>query len=139
MVLTDLPHLLPLLERNIALNRCPPATVTAAPLDWCAPNVSTLGPPFDLVLASDVLYQVHVLPAFVSTLRALCGPATEVLLSNEHRPALPFSPQPFQQAGFAVDAVPWDDLHPEWRSDDIQVYRLRLACTASGWRDHPPP
>lgn len=127
VVLTDLKHLLPLISANVQRNRLG-SVASVRPLDWHAPaGVAALRPPFDLVLASDVLYQRHALQPFVRTLRALCGPETQVLLSNEHRPALPFPRALFEDAGFLVAVLPWDSLHPDWRSPDIDVYSLRLA------------
>lgn len=130
VVLTDLPHLLPLLERNLALNRDAAPAASVAALDWRAPEIDPLHPPFQLILASDVLYQQEVLPHFVATLQALCGPhptTTAVLLANEHRPKLPFPWPLFKAAGFEVVQVPWEDHHPAWRSEDIHLYRLTLV------------
>jgi Lysine methyltransferase len=45
---------------------------TAAELQWGCP-VDHLQPPFDLVLASDVAYDINALPALLSTLTALSG------------------------------------------------------------------
>lgn len=94
-------------------------------LPW-GTDVSRLRPPFDLILCSDVLYQAEALQPLLSTLRALSDGATRVLLSNEHRPALPFPRAAFEAAGLAVEEVPPGELHPDWRADDIQVYALRL-------------
>lgn len=56
---------------------CLAATATATELAWGGP-ADHLQPPFDLVLASDVLYLADALPLFVATLAQLCGPGTEV-------------------------------------------------------------
>ncbi len=55
------------------------ATATAAELAWGTP-VGHLQPPFDVVLASDVLYLADALPLFVATLAQLCGPHTQASL-----------------------------------------------------------
>lgn len=98
----------------------------AAQLEWGG-DVSLLQPPYDLVLASDVLYLADSLPAFVQTLAALSDARTRTLLCNEHRAALPFPLALFEGAGFAVREVPLCEHHPEWRSDDIQLFDIRLA------------
>lgn len=108
---------------------------TAAPLAWGTPLSSiedpALRPPFDVVLASDVLYQAEALPLVVSTLQELSGPHTLTLLCNEHRPALPFPWLLFRQAGFDVRLVPLSEQHPDWRSEDIHLFRIRLAGSSS--------
>lgn len=53
------------------------ATAIAAELAWGSP-ADHLQPPFDLVLASDVLYLADALPLFVATLTQLCNSRTEV-------------------------------------------------------------
>lgn len=107
---------------------------TAAALAWGTPLNSSsedpsLRPPFDVVLASDVLYQAEALPLFVQTLRELSGPSTLTLLCNEHRPALPFPWKLFRQAGFSVQQVPLAEQHPDWRSEDIHLFHIRLATS----------
>ena len=185
VTLTDLPHLLPLVQQNIKVRWQLPAVVlcisaaavqcacyaenalqrlkvpgrqptplrclpqangvghlaTAAPLAWGTPLSSSgdpvLRPPFDVVLASDVLYQAEALPLFVRTLRELSGPATLTLLCNEHRPALPFPWQLFRQAGFDVQQVPLSEQHPDWRSKDIHLFHIRLASSSgAGGKEH---
>ncbi len=98
---------------------------SAAKLCWGEP-VGHLRPPFDLVLASDVIYQSEAVPALLATLRKLSGPSTLILLAAEHREKLPFPRQQVEAAGLQVQQVSCEELHPEWRSDDIQVYRLLL-------------
>ena len=58
------------------------ATAAAEELAWGAP-VGHLQPPFDVVLASDVLYLAEALPAFVETLVQLCGPHTQVRCARQ--------------------------------------------------------
>jgi hypothetical protein len=40
---------------------------------------------------------------------------------------VPFPEQQLLAAGFSVRRVPGADLDPDWSSDDIAVYSLRLA------------
>lgn len=88
-------------------------------------------PPYELVLASDVVYQTEAVQPFVATLRALCGPATLVLASQEHREPVPFPEAALREAGFAVERLPPAELDPDWCSPDIGVYRLRLLPDGS--------
>ncbi|KAI3436664.1 hypothetical protein D9Q98_006080 [Chlorella vulgaris] len=121
---TDLPHVVPLVRSNIQANEL--TAVTAAPLAW-GESVAALHPPFDVVLASDVLYQAEALSLFVQSLRELSSPSTLTLLCNEHRPALPFPWQLFWDAGFVVQQVPTSEQHPDWSSDDILLFHIRVA------------
>lgn len=52
----------------------------------------------------------------------------QVLLCNEHRPALPFPWALFEAAGFKVQQVPLEEQHPQWRSEDIHLFRIQLAA-----------
>ena len=110
------------------------ATATAVPLPWGDTALAHLGAPLDWVLASDVLYCQAALPPFLATLRALCGPATRVLICAEHRAALPFPAYAFAGAGFCVEGVGSGEQHPEWSSPDIQLYRLALTPCGKGAR-----
>lgn len=56
-------------------------------------------------------------------------PWPQVLLCNEHRPALPFPWELFEASGFSVQQVPPEQQHPDWRSDDILLFRIRLAAS----------
>ena len=128
VVLIDLPHLLPLLRRNIALNGLA-QTVSACELRWGDDAASAaLHPPFDLVLASDVVYEAECIDPLIATLVALAGPSAEVLVANEHRPKLPFPTERLAAAGLLVSKVPQEEHHPEWRSPDIQIYTLKLQA-----------
>lgn len=125
VILTDLPHLQDLISTNIARNGFADKA-SFATLIW-GDSSTSLSPPFDLVLASDVLYQHDWVEPLISTLISLSGSNTVVYLANEHRPKLPFPAPRFTSAGFEVQQVPYAELHPEWRSPDIQLYRLVLA------------
>lgn len=124
VIVTDLSHLLPLLEQNIALNGVG-SKVVAAALPW-GQSVDALDPPFDLILASDVIYQEECISDLITTLISLSGKHTRVLLANEHRPKLPFPQEQFTAAGFLVRCLPIEEHHADWRSPDIQIYDLQL-------------
>ena len=125
VILTDLPHLEDLIITNIRKNKLVDrASFTA--LSW-GDSSTALNPPFDIVLASDVLYQHDWVDPLISSLKSLSGLNTVVYLANEHRPKLPFPADRFTAAGFLIQQVPYAELHPDWRSPDIQLYRLVLA------------
>lgn len=85
--ITDQASLVPIMERNILLNRLQ-SNVTAAELDWSRPLPGYLQRP-DIILAADCIYLEAAFPLLVSTLVALVPPpperAPEVLLSYKKR------------------------------------------------------
>lgn len=127
VTLTDLDHLEGLITANIARNNLS-AKASSAPLCWGQPISSQIPtPPFDIILASDVIYQQGSIEPLISTLKALSCPCTIIFLSYEHRPNLQFPRDLFLAAGFQVEQVPHHKLHPQWRSPDIHIYKLQLS------------
>ncbi len=131
VTLADLPHLEGLITANIARNTLSTKTseISFAPLAWgeepLSPQIPS--PPFDIILASDVIYQENLINPLISTLKTLSGPCTQIFLAYEHRPKLPFPQESFLAAGFHVEQIPYEQLHPEWRSPDIYIYRIKLS------------
>jgi hypothetical protein len=127
ITLTDLDHLQGLITANIARNNLS-ARASAATLCWGQPISSQFPtPPFDTILASDVIYEQECIDPLISTLRALSGPCTLIFLSYEHRPKLPFPEDRFVAAGFQIQQIPYHKLHPEWRSPDIHICKIQLS------------
>lgn len=92
VVLTDLdsPAILGALEANVALDnnaariRRAGGTARVAPLVWGRPPPACIArESFDLVVASDTLYDVALAAPFVSTLQAICNDRTVVLVSYD--------------------------------------------------------
>ena len=84
VTLTDLPYALAGCRSTVELNR--PALADQAieveTLDWFHPPSS---PPWEVVLAADVVWLVELVEPFVRALAALCPPATLVVLSYQRR------------------------------------------------------
>jgi len=72
--ITDQASLIPIMERNIALNSL--SCVSAAELDWSKPLPEHLPRP-DIVLAADCVYFEPAFPLLVATLAALVPPPHE--------------------------------------------------------------
>jgi len=141
VVLTDLPHLVPRIAANAAANGLAGPALAVVALDWTAGAAAYApGTPaaaagvapgaFDLIVASDVIYDLKTIAACLATIRALASPATRILLAFERREGtdafddLLRSPE----AGFAsVDLVSLFDLHPHWSSPDIWLYVLSVG------------
>lgn len=60
-------------------------TAKAQVFEWGS-DVTSLGPPFDLVLASDVVYEAAAVPALLQSLSDLAGPTTAIWFAFEDRP-----------------------------------------------------
>ncbi|KAL1132234.1 hypothetical protein AAG570_010191 [Ranatra chinensis] len=90
VTLTDLPNVIPQLEKTIELNRTSWAgrgTVTAGPLAWGSNkqgNIDTSKKP-DIILLSDCVYYEESVEPLMETLKNLCGYNTEIILSQEKR------------------------------------------------------
>lgn len=69
----------------------------ALPLRWGS-DVAHLKPPFDVVLASDVAYDLECVPDLIATFASLCGPATRGYLAFEDRPGVPPARSPTEVA-----------------------------------------
>jgi predicted nicotinamide N-methyase len=136
MQLTDLPAQLPLIEvnlqaaRNVAdgESRAGLDRVRIGTLDWAAPS-ETPGA-YDVILASDCVWPKVDNSLFVHALRSLATPRTRVLLAYEYRGESCrqtfFAPA---EKLFTFTRVPDQLLHPDYRTDDIEVYSLtRIAA-----------
>lgn len=136
VTLTDLPHLLPGLARNVRDNTAGdgagaiPASsdVRVAALEWGRDEQADALElrPFDLVLMSDLLYDVAAAGDLCRTLRRVCGQRTEVLLAYELRAGTTECFRVLREQGFRWERVPSEELHPVWQSDDIGIFRVHI-------------
>lgn len=79
---------------------------------------------------ADVMYIEGAVPALVSTLAAVAGPATDVLLAHgRNRQAEPAFLSACQRL-FAVADVPAGELDSVYSTGDVRVLRLRRLSTA---------
>mmetsp|Transcript_56834 Transcript_56834/g.158287 ORF Transcript_56834/g.158287 Transcript_56834/m.158287 type:complete len:243 (-) Transcript_56834:52-780(-) len=107
ITLTDLPHAVPLLLKNIKLN-CS-SHVEASPLAWGTADVDAFAAQFDVVIMADVAYRPDLIQPLAATLHAICGPETTVLHAWRDRIGfMHFKPMFFDQLtelGFAHELV----------------------------------
>ena len=130
VTLTDLAGNLPLLEDNARSNALGRAPARVVELCWGPPPLpASLGAPYDLILATDVLYSHDAVTPLVETLAALAGarsPPAEVLMAagrNRHAGVAFFSEV---AAHFDVSRVPDSELDPTYQCEDVEVWRLAL-------------
>ena len=79
LLITDLPVLIPLQEKNISLNALGPETISSLPLPWGSPLPAGLPDEYrrpDVILAADCVYFEPSFPSLMETLTELMGPGT---------------------------------------------------------------
>ena len=98
------------------------AAIETAVSAWDDPAVLLAGAPWDLVLASDVLYERRNVPLLLALLPQLVDERGEVLLADPSRP---------YTAGFVAEAgAGWDvESRPEPPPSRVVIYRLRRRRT----------
>ncbi|OQR93103.1 hypothetical protein THRCLA_08557 [Thraustotheca clavata] len=84
VILTDQAYCLPLLEKNVEVNFKGNIRPRIEELQW-GENMTTLCP--DLIVASDILYNIDVFPVLISTLSSLSTPSTTIFMAFESRNA----------------------------------------------------
>lgn len=122
VTMTDLDEALGLLRLNIQANRqriAPGVAMEAWKLEWgCEPPPGV----FDVVLASDVVYQPHLLGKLLKTLHDLCTPGvTKIYLGYKPR-----GMDPILEKGF-FDALGHDFSVHELKLDlDVRILQLSM-------------
>ncbi|CAL5391530.1 unnamed protein product [Camellia sinensis] len=111
VVLTDIAPVMPTLKRNLKSN---------------SDQITALCPPFDLVIATDVVYIEDTAAPLVFAMEASIGDTGTVLLGYQLR-----SPEAhhlfWEICGrvFDIQKVPHEHLHPEYAYEEADVYILR--------------
>lgn len=135
ITLTDLPHLLPNLERNIEANELA-ASATVAPLDWRSEPSSwddRIQPgQYDFIIGSDLVYDMTLVPHLIRVIGQLAGSDTKLLLAYERREGTDAFDDALKASRLGeVELVSFFDLHPEWSSPDIWVYEIQRVPAQS--------
>lgn len=137
VVLTDLPTVVPLLQRNASANALHSA-VEVLPLAWddeqMLRRVAARGP-FELIVGGDLLYRPPVVPPLLHALRALAGSDTTVLLaaSLQHSPdTIRLFAEAAAIDGFRVKRLATHAEGDTWFSPEVRVLELtRVEQSAS--------
>ncbi|KAH7651870.1 Calmodulin-lysine N-methyltransferase protein [Dioscorea alata] len=129
VVLTDTAPVMPALRRNLKRNRPSlPRTPKIAQLYWNnQAQIQALKPPFDLVIAADVVYLEESVEALVSTMEQLVKLDGAVVLGYQLR-----SPEAHQlfwevcgRVFPVIEKVPHEDLHPDYAYEETDLFILR--------------
>lgn len=137
MVLTDIQAVLPILKKNLKRNQQninnglktgrSIGKIKTAQLSWGnKKHVESVKPPFDFVLATDVVYLEEIVQPLIDTMCALCDSNTKVLLGyrmrQEEAHALFWEKLPHY---FTIRQIPDDQLHPEYSFEGVSLYVLQ--------------
>ncbi|KAL0022589.1 hypothetical protein WJX77_006801 [Trebouxia sp. C0004] len=100
--------------------------VSVRELQW-GTDTDSFGPPFDVIIASDLLYDMRSIPDLMLTIVSLSSSDTVTYLAFEVRPhVIRAAFQAMEAYGLKAEEVTQSQLHPDWQSDDIRVFKLKL-------------
>ncbi|XP_024543365.1 protein N-lysine methyltransferase METTL21A [Selaginella moellendorffii] len=135
VLLTDVPPVLSTLKRNVKKNVLATSLsskkkVKVAQLNWGnKQQIESLKPPFDVVIAADVVYIENGVEPLLQTMGDVSGPDSLILLGYQVR-----SPEAHElfwrlcPERFAVDKVDRSQLHPDYAFEEADVYILKKKC-----------
>ncbi|XP_062173221.1 uncharacterized protein LOC133878662 [Alnus glutinosa] len=138
VVATDQTEVLPLLMRNVERNtsrilQMNPGSdsfgsIKVEELDWGnKDHIMAVGPPFDYIIGTDVVYAEHLLEPLLQTISALSGPKTTLLLGYEIR-SMSVHEQMLQmwKRNFNVKIVPQAKMDQTFQHPSIQIFIMGL-------------
>ena len=148
VVLSDLPTVVPLLERNASANAKATngTNVDVLPLTWDDDQMldrAASSGPFDVIVGGDLLYRPQVIPPLLHALKRLATRDTVILLaaSLQHSPETIrlFASKAQEEdhaGGFVVEYLGREEAMPcnEWHSEEVRVLRLARRKEREGRR-----
>ncbi|XP_022140387.1 protein N-lysine methyltransferase METTL21A [Momordica charantia] len=147
VVATDQKEVLPILTRNIERNtpsfaQMNPSdsfgSISAAELDWGnEDHIKAVGPPFDFIIGTDVVYAEHLLEPLLMTIHALSGPKTTIMLGYEIRSTNVHEQMlDMWKKNFEVKTVSKSKMDSQYQHPNIQLYIMGLK-SAAGNTENP--
>lgn len=141
VVATDQREVLPILTRNIERNTPSLAqmnpsdsfgSIRAAELDWGnEDHIKAVGPPFDFIIGTDVVYAEHLLEPLLKTIHALAGPKTTIMLGYEIRSTNVHEQMlEMWKKNFEVKTVSQSKMDSQYQHPSIQLYIMGLKSAA---------
>ncbi|BDA45378.1 probable protein-lysine methyltransferase METTL21D [Coccomyxa sp. Obi] len=118
---TDLPGNLPLLADNFNTNGVAARVVE----HWWGSEAAPLLPPFDVIIACDVMYIHDAIGNLITTLKAVSTKDTEVFIAHGRNRQAEATFLAACVGSFAVTDVASDELDPLYQCSDVRVMRLR--------------
>lgn len=138
VVSTDQTEVLPLLMRNVDRNasrimQADPGSdsfgsIEVAELNWGnIDHINGVGPPFDYIIGTDVVYAEHLLEPLLQTMLALSGPKTTILLGYEMRSTNVHEQMlRLWKRNFEVKNVPRAKMDSKYQHSSIQLFIMSL-------------
>ncbi|XAR60016.1 hypothetical protein NMG60_11033239 [Bertholletia excelsa] len=138
VVSTDQIEVLPLLMRNVERNTSRImqentdsnsfGSVQVAELNWGdMDQIQAVGPPFDYIIGTDVVYAEHLLEPLLETILALSGPKTTVMLGYEVRSTTVHEQMlHLWKRNFEMKTVPKAKMDSEYQHPSIQLFVMSL-------------
>ncbi|KAL0793514.1 hypothetical protein Bca101_064891 [Brassica carinata] len=128
IVLTDMVQVMPALKHNLKRNKAALGKyLKTSIVSWNnRDQISALNPPFDLVIAADVVYIEESVGQLVAAMESLMKEDGAVLLGYQVRS--PEADKLFWElcdAVFEIEKVPHEHLHPEYAYEEADVYIFR--------------
>ncbi|KAL8461185.1 hypothetical protein ACS0TY_031813 [Phlomoides rotata] len=128
VVVTDIAPVMPALKHNLKRNK--PAlkkNLKTAQLYWANDDqINSLKPPFDFVIATDVVYLEETVAPLIKAMERLVADHGVVLLGYQLRS--PEAHKLFWEQSvdvFEVEKIPHEHLHPEYAYEEADVYIFR--------------
>eukprot|EP01101_Sappina_pedata_P002648 TRINITY_DN12867_c0_g1_i1.p1 TRINITY_DN12867_c0_g1~~TRINITY_DN12867_c0_g1_i1.p1 ORF type:complete len:297 (+),score=129.54 TRINITY_DN12867_c0_g1_i1:33-923(+) len=126
VVMTDMASVIELLKENVELNfPQSPKAISAQVLSW-GDDVSHLRPPFDLVVAADVVYQCMKVDLLIRSLLDLSTIDTEILIAFESHDEK--TPKEFNEKiyhNFYVEIISADRQDAVFKKENITLMSLK--------------
>ncbi|ESQ44586.1 hypothetical protein EUTSA_v10003267mg [Eutrema salsugineum] len=128
IVLTDISPVMPALKHNLKRNKAALGkSLKTSIVYWNNKDqISALNPPFDLVIAADVVYIEESVGQLVTAMESLVAEDGAVLLGYQIRS--PEADKLFWElcdVVFKIEKVPHEHLHPEYAYEETDVYIFR--------------
>ncbi|KAK4368978.1 hypothetical protein RND71_012770 [Anisodus tanguticus] len=128
IVITDIAPVMPALKHNLKKNKpVLKKSLKTAQLNWSNQDqIKSLSPPFDVVIAADVVYLEETVGPLLSAMEGLVDENGVVLLGYQLR-----SPEAhtkfWELCGdmFDIEKVPHEHLHQEYAYEETDVYIFR--------------
>ncbi|KAJ3672164.1 hypothetical protein LUZ60_006885 [Juncus effusus] len=139
VISTDQSEVLPLLARNIERNISYISqtnsdhsgsfgSIKVAELDWGNKSqIEAVGPPFDYIIGTDVVYSEHLLEPLIQTILALSGPRTNIIIGYEIRSTVVHE-QMIQMLKnyFNLKTIPKSKMDNKYQHTSIDLYSMDL-------------
>ncbi|KAM4700469.1 EEF1A lysine methyltransferase 3 [Discoglossus pictus] len=119
VTLTDLPHALPQIRKNVNANLLSHHVSCVSALSWGL-DQEKFPQDYDFILGADIVYLKESYPLLIQTLQYLCGPQTIIFLSSKMR-------QEHGTVAFFQDVLPKyfvSELVRRNEDEDINIYKV---------------